>query len=651
MPVTPMAKVAILGHQEEKNLLLSQLQKFGLLQLTPVEALTPSPASKDNQLEIQLGELEAAIILLTKLADQKKSFIESFAPYKEAVSSARLAEAYQNSGWQEKLAAIKKLESEEANLNNLVHNLKSEIALLSPWEELSCQLDQLNCTNKTCVVSGALKSKQLPLLKRLLAEELPAAALETVAVKKDKSWILIFYLAPEGKVLEPLLSRVGLEKIALPSAPATPRAELERLRGALVEAENARKELTAKLKSFIPALPELTYVYDYLFQQLLLQNAADQAGQTKRVFMLNGWVPADQVDRLAGQLKKLTPLVEVLTLAPEATEKPPTLLTNKKVFYPFELITRIFGLPSREEIDPTGPLSFFYLLFFAMCLSDVGYGLLLTIAAYYYLRKLTLTEGGKKLLLLLFWGGIATMVIGVMTGGYFGIDLNTLPPSYGNFLKSCQLIDPIKSPLNVLILSLGLGVIQNLFGVFLSMYWKIKGKKYLDALLDDGLWLYYLIVLVSWGGLATLGHPATPLFFRLTLAGAVLLVLTQGRKEDNLIKKAISGILSLYKTTAYLGDTLSYSRLLALMMTTGIIGMVVNIIALLTRDSIPVLGYFLMTAILIVGHLFNLVVSVLGAFIHAARLQLVEFFGKFYEGSGREFRPFCREPKYVIIND
>ena len=109
------------------------------------------------------------------------------------------------------------------------------------------------------------------------------------------------------------------------------------------------------------------------------------------------------------------------------------------------------------------------------------------------------------------------------------------------------------------------------------------------------------------------------------------------------------GVLSLYKTTSYLGDTLSYSRLLALMMTTSIIGMVINILAGLTRGSVPILGYVFMVIILVVGHLFNLVVSVLGAFIHATRLQLVEFFGKFYSGGGKAFKPFQRQTKYVII--
>ncbi|MGB9612772.1 MAG: V-type ATPase 116kDa subunit family protein, partial [Candidatus Margulisiibacteriota bacterium] len=287
--------------------------------------------------------------------------------------------------------------------------------------------------------------------------------------------------------------------------------------------------------------------------------------------------------------------------------------------------------------------------FFAMCLSDVGYGLILALVSFYLLGKLTLSEGGKKLLWLLFWGGIATVFVGILTGSYFGLDLNTLPPTFGLALKRLQIIDPIKNPLNVLILSLSLGVIQNLFGIALAMYWKIINKDYLSAFLDDGLWIFFLSSLVLLVVVLGLNSPLISIFSRAAIAAAILLVLTQGRHEQNIFKKLLTGILSLYRTTSYLGDTLSYSRLLALMMTTSIIGMVVNILAGLTKNSIPILGYVIMIAILIIGHTFNLVVSVLGAFIHAARLQLVEFFGKFYEGSGREFRPFQRETKYVKV--
>ena len=175
------------------------------------------------------------------------------------------------------------------------------------------------------------------------------------------------------------------------------------------------------------------------------------------------------------------------------------------------------------------------------------------------------------------------------------------------------------------------------------MYQKVKEKNYSSAILDNGFWIFFLASLIAFG------VTRTKLAGSLALSGAILLVLSQGRHEKNIFKKFISGLLSLYSTTGYLGDTLSYSRLLALGMTSAIIGMVVNILAGLTLKSFPILGFIAALLILVIGHSFNLMVSVLGAFIHSMRLQLVEFFSKFFEGGGREFKPFKRETRYVII--
>jgi len=177
----------------------------------------------------------------------------------------------------------------------------------------------------------------------------------------------------------------------------------------------------------------------------------------------------------------------------------------------------------------------------------------------------------------------------------------------------------------------------------------MRNRRFVNAILDQGLWLYFLSSLVFLVVSKGLNLGVARVAIGMAIIGAIALVLTQGRGEKNPFKKIISGILSLYKTTGYLGDTLSYSRLLALGMTTSIIGMVINIIASIASKGIPVIGYILMFAILIFGHTFNLLVGILGAFIHSARLQLVEFFTKFYEGGGKEFKPYRYETKYITI--
>jgi len=643
-----MQKAAVFGHKNIKDAVLAYLQKNEILEIV----LSPIAEKKsDGEIshELELAQLKASIDFLEAASGKKKSLIESFAPVKEIVNEEFLFQTVREFNWMEIVKAVDNIETELANLKNWENRLRAEMENLIPWQGLKVRLNQLTCTAKICAAAGACKTKDLEELKKKL--ERFSSALETKVVRstREKTYLLIFHLLAEEKLLSDLLSKSNFEGAHLPVSERTPAEEISRLKKLLLQAEEGRKNHLDKIQTLLKHKLKLTYTYDYLFQKELENKALEKLLNTESAFMLTGWIPKKNFEKLKTNLLRVTPLCEVLAILPEKDEVPPTLIENPKIFYPFEFITRIFGLPTQAEMDPTAPLSFFYLLFFAMCLSDVGYGIILSIISCFLLRKLTLSEGGKKLLLLLFWGGIATIFAGVLTGSYFGIDLNTLPPQIGNVLKILQIIDPIKNPLNVLILSLALGVVQNLFGVFLAMVWKIKHREYLTAVLDHGLWIYFLLCLVFLIVAGGTGSSLFGLFYRLSIVGAVLLALTQGRNEPTLLKKAVLGILSLYRTTGYLGDTLSYSRLLALMMTTSIIGMVVNIIAGLTKNSIPILGYVIMIAVLIFGHAFNLIVSVLGAFIHAARLQLVEFFGKFYEGGGREFKPFRRETRYIII--
>jgi V/A-type H+-transporting ATPase subunit I len=268
------------------------------------------------------------------------------------------------------------------------------------------------------------------------------------------------------------------------------------------------------------------------------------------------------------------------------------------------------------------------------------------------LKKYRLPEGGKNLFRLLLLGGCVSAAVGVLTGSYLGFSPKEIPSTLlplKELLGFLQIVDPIKNPLTMLILSLVLGVVQILFGISLNMAVKIKNRDYVSAVLDEGLWMFFLGSLVFLIASNALALDSIRLAANLSIAGAVLLVLTQGRRKKNIFQKFGSGLLSLYKVSGYMGDTLSYSRLLALGMSTTIIGSVINILAGMVKGGVPVLGIFLMIVLLIFGHLFNLLIGTLGAFVHSTRLQMVEFFSKFYEGGGREFRPYKREAEYTIL--
>ena len=643
-----MRKLAIIGHQDSRTTLLNFLQEAGMLQISPLSLGEPLSDSSENY-ELFLSEIKAAITVIDAAAGVKKSFIESFAPHKETIKQEVLSQTVREFDWRNVINEINKVDNELANLKNLEGKLLADLQVLRPFVGLNVPLKSLNSRGDIAIIAGSCRTKSLLKLKESFAAKIAAGEIVIAGQTAEKSHLIIALVSTEAAAAGALLDHFSFEKIVLPMSKLTATEEAGQIESLLKKVQTDRKTFKRELAGLTKHKKRLTYIYDYYLQKNDEKSAKERLAYTKKAFILTGWGARKKLAGLKIELEKLDPSLALEEIEPDKGEQPPSLIENAGIFGPFELVTKIFGPPSPGDMDPTAPLSFFFILFFALCLSDVGYGILLAAAAIYYKKTLTLSEGGKNLLNLLLWGGVATIFAGIITGSYFAIDLNTLPAQFSIPLKKVQLIDPIKSPLNMLIISLILGIIQIITGLALGLYWRVKNGEWLNGLLDFGLWIVFLLALVFYGTAAALSHPATTILGRLSIAGAVSLVLTQGRHEPGLIKKAVSGILSLYRTTGFLGDTLSYSRILALMMTTSIIGMVINIIADLTKGSVPILGYLIMAIVLVIGHVFNMVISVLGAFVHSARLQLVEYFGKFYEGGGKLFKPFRRETVYTII--
>ncbi|NLX71520.1 MAG: V-type ATP synthase subunit I, partial [Clostridiales bacterium] len=312
----------------------------------------------------------------------------------------------------------------------------------------------------------------------------------------------------------------------------------------------------------------------------------------------------------------------------------PVLLSNAKLVEPFEVITELYSLPDPRGLDPNLYMAPFFFVFFGMMLSDAGYGIITSLLAGYALYKFKLAGTGKKFAAMLFLCGISTVIWGAIFGGWFG-DLITLKPLW---------INPLDNPLSVLILSFVMGVVQIYAGIILNAYKNIRAGHVADALMDQGLWLVLLT-----GLLMFVKPELTSVGKYMAALGAIGLILTQGRAQKSIIKKFTSGVLSLYDITGYLSDVLSYSRLLALGLTTGVIATVINTMAKTVAGNI--IGYIVMALIIVGGHVFNLAINVLGAYVHSSRLQYIEFFSKFYDSGGRAFDPLRVKTTYVDLED
>jgi V/A-type H+-transporting ATPase subunit I len=427
--------------------------------------------------------------------------------------------------------------------------------------------------------------------------------------------------------------------------------------------QKTQENLQTKSVDLSVHLIDLRILYDYHSWGKKKNDLQHKILQTKNIFAFEAWMPERDFDHLGKWIADIfVGEVAFEKASLEEGEEAPVFIQNKTGLASYEPITEMFGTPGNKDIDPTSYLAPFFFVFFGLCLSDVGYGGILTLVAAFFLLFGTFSHAAKDGIRLLLFCGIGAFLGGIFVGGYFGMTPEQAP----NFLLSAdyvagiegalpfkgQFLDPMKGqgPINFLILAMALGVIQLLTGVFLDFVRKLKNKEYIAAFCDPLAWFYFLIALIGFAIADKVGF-SKELFKNLAISGAVILILTQGRDQKNWFLKPISGVLGLYNVTGYVSDLLSYSRIMALGMATGVIGFAMNLTAGILGEMMPhpILGFIVAVAFLLFGHSLNFALSLLGAFVHSGRLQFIEFFGKFFEGGGRKFKPFAREKKYLFF--
>lgn len=655
MTVVDVEKINVICGRKQKEQLLCFLRDLHVIYLkeTSKKEIITKEASdireekKEAELELMLADLKYCIEFLEKYSTRPKGILASFVLEKEIVCEEIYFETFKDFDHQKLVKDCKGFESEITNLVNLQNKLKEHINFLFPWKRLKVRLDSFK--NKYFQLTPLIgKEKDFLLLKYKFEKLTPYLHLEPVYKKSGRVFFVVMHRMVDRDKIYDFCRQNSIEIVNLLESNLTPEEEIREMDGFLLSNKKELRLVESEAQRNSQYIPKLHLVHDYLYQKYYEIKNRKKLGHTKYTLIIEGWIKTKDFSSLEDELRIKFPESIITKVEPEKGEVPPTVIENPKPLFPFELITKIFGLPNYFESDPTIPLSFFFTLFFGICLSDVGYGLSLFLLSLYLVKKLRIPTRGKSLLFLLAIGGIVSTAIGLITGSYFGFNI-TEAPAYFDFLKQIKMLDPIKNPLTLLMISLFLGIFQILFGLSFKMFNNFRNKKFVQGLLDQGSWVLFLSSIVVWIVTANVNPALRDIFRNSTIVFTLLLIFTQGRHQKNVFMKFLSGILSLYRSTSFLGDALSYSRLLALMMTTSIIGMVVNIIALLVKDSVPILGYFIMALILIFGHLFNLIISTLGAFVHSLRLQLVEFFSKFYEDGGVEFRPYKKETKYTII--
>lgn len=648
MAIVKMNKFTLLTFESKKQKLLREIQglsnvEFINLQddefLEKYEELK-SLAKDDIDLEYSkyeenLSKAKFVLEFLKKYVP-KKSGLKSLQEEKLTLTLDELDEKVKASKWEESYNKAKEKEAELANLDSNITKLQAEIDTLIPWQDLDVAFSEIKDLKNTSYFLGTIAKSY----EDTLLEELSNAYVEIISRSSNDINLLILSNKEDSENVSEVLRGVGFSAFKTEHKDVPMKLILE-FKHQIEELQSKKFFIEEEIASFEEDLKKLELAYDYFVSKVERVKVSTNFLKTKNICAIQGWIAQEDNEELksiCSNTLKNDYYIEFEDVKEDEIDDVPIKLKNGELVSAFESVTGMYSYPKYNQIDPTPLLAPFYLIFFGMMVADVGYGLLVSIGAALALKFLKLDEGKKDFAKFFLYLSFPTIFFGAIYGSFFG-DIITLPT---------QIIDTNKDVMTIVILSLALGVIQIFFGLFIKVYSLIRIGKVKDALLDPGSWI---ITLLSIGGIAAVKFLKLPnilgnIFIGTAIIGAILIVIGGGREEKSTGAKIGQGLYSLYGITGYVGDLVSYTRLMALGLAGGSIAGALNLLI----HTLPGVAAIVIGPILFVlFHIFNLGLSLLGAYVHTARLQYVEYFGKFYEGGGRPFKAFKVSEKYIKI--
>lgn len=617
--IVSMKKAKIVALKEEKEKLLSELQKSGLVMLIPTEEETILIDVSENDDVIE--RTEKSLSFLKKYQEKKDSFLA-----RTEVSYDEFFNYDQKK--MDLLLELENLEKEIALKEEENKALLEEIKLYEPWLKLEAKLEDLKSSRYTDLFVGYIGSKD----EEKFLESLDALGSDykLYGLDKEKRAIIYasYYLDKEEVDLLNKEFQFSEHKF---EDNGFVRDIVKNKEKQIITNNLFIDEASKKLAKLTEDKEKLYVLSDQAATDKELKLAPRQ--YTLETVYLEGWVRSDKEDDLKKVLETSVSCYDLVLLDPEEGENPPTCNKNNKFVSPFQSVTNMYEVPNYKEVDPNPMMSIWFWFIFGMMMGDVGYGVVMLIGGILFLKlkkpKGMLKQIGK----IITYSSIPTILFGVLYGSYFG---------FGWFEP--VFVNPVKEPLTVLIFSFGVGLLHIVSGLVVKMYASFKAKDYWQAILDDFPWIVLLLGLGVFAiGLKIEGLSKIGLI--MIAASASVITIFGGRRKKGFIRKITGGVTSLYGLVNHMSDVLSYSRLLALGLSTAIIAEVMNRLAGMVQGSI--IGIIMSVFIYIIGHIFNIGMGLLSAYVHDSRLQYIEFFGKFYEGGGYEFRPLSVQLKHV----
>ena len=640
MAIVKMKKIRLLTVRSQTDDLLRELMLLGC-----VEVSDPAPLLEDEEIsalvtresgflskhKAEHAELLVGIDLLTKYAPVKSKLL---APKPEVSQSDFLDETEV----EDMLELSRRLERMDDQIKRAVaeeSRLRSQIESLRPWEELEIPVEYSG-TSHMAVFTGVVPAIcSLDALKADAYSISDEVEITVLAADNVQQYLLVFCFRDILPQILTSLRKFGYSSSALGGYTGTVKENIKALENRLAEIVKEKEETSASITAEGQHRDSVKLCADRIQTKIAKAEVLDRLLTTGSAVYCNGWFPVPAESAVVDVLGKFDCAWEIEDPNEDDIPDVPILLKSGALTSPLTVVTEMYSMPAYDGIDPNPLMMPFFTMFFGIMSADIGYGLILSIACHVILKKTKPRKGTMKYMLeLLRMCGISAIFWGAMTGGFFGDVIPVVAGMYGRDINLPYLFSPLDDPILLLGGAIVVGAIQIITGLAISAYMSIRDHDWMGAFVGVFAW-YTIFVGIAVG--------ATGGTWYIAIAGAAIVVLFEARDNPNFVGRIVSGIGKLYDISAYLGDILSYSRLMTMMLAGGIISSVFNKIGAITGNM------FLFIPIFLIGHSMNIFTGFIGAFVHTMRLQYLEYFGKFYKDGGKAFKPLELSTKYVDI--
>lgn len=673
MAIVSMQKLSVCANKKHRKAILEALQAMGAMevftdQIDEEGLLKMDTASRRAQFERTADAFDQALKKLKEYAPENKKGIAALTG-KDVIDQKTFRQVVSEKRDYKRWAReINQAEKEISECKGTILKDENQIVSLTPWLSLDVPMSESG-TKMTAVLIGTLPGVVTEEeLFSYAAKDLddPAVTVKVLSSSSEQTCVAAVCLKRDsGKVEENLRSK-GFARPAQ-MVKRLPREVVEDLKKD-IEVQNGEIErLKQMIASYADKREGFRISADYYRTREEKYKLLGTIPQSENVFFLEGWVTADSADQI---IRLLTDRFGAYVEKEETREddEEPTVLRNNRFSRSVEGVLESYGLPTKGHVDPTFIMSFFYVFFFGMMLSDGGYGLIMAIACGIILLKYKrIEEGLKKMLTLFFWCGVSTAFWGFMYGGFFGDLIDTVAKTFFGYTGEATLLPPLwfaplTDPMKLLVWCMLFGMIHLFTGLGIKGYELLKRGDIVGFISDILAWYLFVLGLILLLLPSSLFESISGMQFNfpewlataakaMTIIGALIILVMSGRSQKNPAIRIALGAYDLYGITSWLSDALSYSRLLALGLATGVIASVINLMAGMVAKGNGFIGVIIFILIELLGHTLNIGINALGAYVHTNRLQYVEFFGKFYDAGGRAFKPFKTANQYIEVKE